>query len=79
MKNIILLILVLFIFQSANAQTSSEILPVLRERGEVGKTNQSIAVAVIDKKESALSAMEKRAARLTRKTSMKTRFLKSVR
>ena len=49
MKNIILLILVSFTFQSASAQTGNEILPVLRERVDVGKTNQSIVVAVIDK------------------------------
>lgn len=46
-----LFILAAFLFlQTANAQTDKEITDVLRERVEIGKTNQSISVAVIDEK-----------------------------
>lgn len=42
--------MLLFAFHTANAQTDKEIVDVLRGRVEVGKTNQSIVVGVIDEK-----------------------------
>lgn len=51
MKKIFALILYLFVFQIVgNAQTTTEILPILRERVEVGRVNQSIVVGIIDEK-----------------------------
>ena len=50
MKALFISILFLFIFQTVNAQTNDEILQTLRERVEIGKTNQSIVVATIDEK-----------------------------
>lgn len=50
MKYLLVLFLLLMAFQTANAQTDKEIADVLRERVEVGKTNQSIVVAVVDEK-----------------------------
>ncbi len=49
-KKTLILIMLLFTFHTANAQTDKEIADVLRERVEVGKTNQSIIVGVIDEK-----------------------------
>jgi serine-type D-Ala-D-Ala carboxypeptidase/endopeptidase len=49
MKNLLLLFSLLFI-QTAQAQTSDEFLPILRERVEIGKTNQSIVLALINEK-----------------------------
>ena len=45
-----LLLSLFFIFQTAGAQTEKESLDASRERVEVAKINQSIAVAVIDEK-----------------------------
>ena len=51
MKRFFVLILYVFVFQIAgSAQTNTEILPILRERVEVGRVNQSIIVGVVDKK-----------------------------
>lgn len=51
MKSFFVLILYLFVFETiSNAQTNSEILPILRERVEIGRVNQSIVVGVIDEK-----------------------------
>lgn len=51
MKNLFALILYLFAFQIfGNAQTNTEILPILRERVEVGRVNQSIVVSSIEEK-----------------------------
>ncbi len=49
-KKTLILIILLFTFHMANAQTDKEIADVLRERVEVGKTNQSIVVGLIDEK-----------------------------
>jgi len=54
MKKLFILFLVFLIVQTGNAQTDyeiKEINDVLRERVAVGKTNQSIVVALIDEKE----------------------------
>lgn len=48
MKVLFALFSLLFIFRAAPAQTDKEIADVLRERVAVGKTNQSIVVAVVD-------------------------------
>ncbi len=48
MKKLLIILTLLLAVQTAKAQTANELLPVLRERVEVGKTNQSIAAAVID-------------------------------
>ncbi len=50
MKKLLILFLLLFTFQTSRAQTDKEIADVLRERVDVGKTNQSIVVGVIDEK-----------------------------
>ncbi len=51
MKNLFALILYLFAFQIfGNAQTNTEILPILRERVEVGRVNQSNVVSIIEEK-----------------------------
>lgn len=49
-KKALILLIFLLAFHTANAQTDKEIADVLRERVEVGKTNQSIVVGVIDEK-----------------------------
>ena len=50
-KNIlILLTAIMFAFHTAKAQSDKQIADVLRERVEIGKTNQSIVVAMIDEK-----------------------------
>jgi len=50
MKHLLVLFLLLMAFQTADAQTDKEIASVLRERVEVGRTNQSIVVAIVDEK-----------------------------
>ncbi len=50
MKKLLLLFSLFCAVQTAQAQSSNEILQNLRERVEVGKTNQSIVVALIDEK-----------------------------
>lgn len=50
MKHLLVLFLLLMTLQTANAQTDKEIAGILRERVEVGRTNQSIVVAVVDEK-----------------------------
>ena len=50
MKKLILLFSLLCAVQTAQAQSSGEMLKTLRERVEVGKTNQSIVVALVDEK-----------------------------
>lgn len=60
MKKFFVLILYSFIFQIvANAQTNTEILPILRERVEVGRTNQSIVVGIIDEKGTRFTSLGK--------------------
>lgn len=49
-KKILILIILLFTFHKANAQTDKELADILRGRVEVGKTNQSIVIGVIDEK-----------------------------
>lgn len=51
MKAVFISILFLFVFQTVNGQAANdEILQILRERVETGRTNQSIVVGVIDEK-----------------------------
>lgn len=50
MKRLPVLFLLATVFLTANAQTDKEIAGVLRERVEIGRTNQSIVAAVVDEK-----------------------------
>lgn len=50
MKELLAACLFLLTFQTVNAQTDRELADILRERVAVGKTNQSIVVAVIDER-----------------------------
>lgn len=50
MKKLLAAFLFLLIFQTVDAQTDRELADILRERVAVGKTNQSIVVAVIDER-----------------------------
>ncbi len=50
MKKLLILFLLFLTAAAANAQMDKEIAEILRERVAVGKTNQSIVIAVIDEK-----------------------------
>jgi D-alanyl-D-alanine-carboxypeptidase/D-alanyl-D-alanine-endopeptidase len=50
MKKLLAAFLFLLIFQTVNAQTDREVADILRGRVTLGKTNQSIVVAVIDER-----------------------------
>lgn len=50
MKTLLILLIFLFAFQTINAQIDRQMTNILRERVDVGKTNQSIVAAVVDEK-----------------------------
>ena len=49
-KITLILLAIMFTFYSADAQAEKQMAEVLRERVEIGKTNQSVVVGIIDEK-----------------------------
>ncbi len=60
MKKIFALILCSIFLQAvSHAQTNTEILPILRERVEIGKVNQSVVVGIVDEKGARFTSLGK--------------------